>query len=223
MVWTKFILILSLFTIGVFAEEAPSVSPEKAIQSLKDGNLHFVKGTMEHPNLGKERRDETMSNGQHPFAALVSCSDSRVPVELIFDKGIGDLFIIRVAGNVIGEDETGSLEYAAEHLKVPLIVVLGHSECGAVTATVKGAAVEGSIKKLVEKISPAVESAKKSGPDLQGVYMIRAAIKENVKLGILNLKEKSPLIKELVEKDKIKIVGAIYNIYTGEVEWLDEK
>lgn len=207
---------------GHGAAVSSKISAREALNLLKEGNRHFAEGHMQHPNISRARRDDTMTNGQHPFAAVVTCSDSRVPAELIFDRGIGDIFIIRVAGNVISDNETGSVEYAAEHLNVPVVVVLGHTECGAVTAAVKGGELPGKIRTLVEQIQPAVAEARESGPDLQGVYMIRAAIKENVKLGIKNLEEKSFILKELAEKGELKILGAIYNIYTGEVEWMEK-
>ncbi|MBF0414203.1 MAG: carbonic anhydrase [Magnetococcales bacterium] len=197
---------------------APAISADQALQMLKDGNKRFVDGKAQHPNLTPERIADTFANGQHPFATIISCSDSRVPVEYVFDRGIGDLFVIRVAGNVIHTDETGTAEYGAGHLLTPLILVLGHTKCGAVTAVVKGDKVGGSIPKLVDRIVPAAEKSKAKG--LVGDELVLDAIRENVRQSIADLTASSEELQHLSKEGKIKIAGAVYRIDNGSVEWL---
>lgn len=203
---------------GWSSDATPGVSPEEALQRLKEGHGRFLAGKSLHPNLNLARIQETATGGQHPFAAVISCSDSRVPVEALFDQGIGDLFVIRVAGNVADTDEIGTTEYGAGHLGTALILVLGHTKCGAVTAVVQGAKVEGSIPKLVDNILPAAARAKAKG--LTGDALINDAIKENVRQSMDDLTRHSPEIAHLVHQGKIKITGAVYHVEDGTVEWL---
>ncbi len=200
------------------SEQAPPMSAEQAYQLLREGNARFLAGKSERPNLTAKRIEETAGQGQHPFATILSCSDSRVPVEHVFDRGIGDLFVIRVAGNVIDIDEAGTTEYGAGHLMTPLVVVMGHTQCGAVTAVVKGAQVTGNIPKLVEHIIPAVERAKAKGGT--GDALILDAIKENVHQSIQTLLASSQELYHLRESGRMKIIGALYHIENGKVEWL---
>lgn len=224
--WTKTVIsciILSLMLLPLWASTHPAqseITPEKALELLKEGNNRFVKDKMEHPRGDSDRRHETVKNGQHPYATILSCSDSRVPPEWIFDTGIGDLFIVRVAGNVADTDETGTIEYGTEHLRTPLLVVLGHSKCGAVTAVVNGDKVGGSIPALVDNIVPAakrVASAKGASK-----ADVDAVIHENVWQSIHDTLVNSAIVRELVEKGELKIVGAYYNLESGAVEWLGD-
>ena len=137
----------------------------QALEKLVEGNKRYFLLKQSHPNQGIERRKE-VKNGQKPFAVIVGCSDSRIPPEIIFDQGLGDLFVIRVAGNIVDDVALGSIEYAASHLGSQLVVVLGHSKCGAVTATVQGGEVHGHIGSIVKAIAPAVERAKAETGDL---------------------------------------------------------
>lgn len=198
--------------------EKSGVSPEAAIQMLVDGNARFVEGKNEAKSLGDERRKE-LSKGQHPFAIILSCSDSRVPPEHIFNQGLGDLFVIRVAGNVADPIELGSVEYAAEHLNVPLVLVLGHRSCGAVTASLAGSSAEGNIDAIVKKIAPAVETAKKSTKEKDS--LLNAAINENAKLTAKTLTEKSAILKHLVDAGKLRIIAGVYDLESGKVQILD--
>ena len=193
---------------------------DRALQWLKDGNARFATGKSAYPNLGLDRRKETSDKGQHPLAVIVGCSDSREPLEVIFDQGIGDIFVVRVAGNVCDTDEIGSIEYGAGHLKTPLIVVLGHTKCGAVTAVATNAEVGGSIPKLVDNIRPAVESVKASQPGLAEAALVTAAIQANVWQSVQDLLTHSKEIRELVKEGKLKVIGGIYHIDDGTVEWL---
>ncbi len=202
------------------SNDVSSVSPDQAIRMLKNGNAAFVAGAPKHPNANKKRRELTASKGQHPFVAMLSCSDSRVPVELLFDTGIGDIFSVRVAGNVADTDEIGSLEYGVDHLGAPLLVVLGHTRCGAVTAVVQDAHLHGNIPPLVAHITPAVDKVKTQQPGLAEDALVNAAIKANVWNSIEDALKKSAILREKVISGRLKIVGAVYDINSGQVEWL---
>jgi len=200
----------------------PGVTPDEALTKLKDGNTRFVQGKCAYPNQGADRRAETFKGGQHPYAVVLTCADSRVPPEVLFDQGIGDIFTIRVAGNVMATDEIGTAEYGVEHLAVPLLLVMGHTKCGAVTAVVAGDHVGGSIPKLVAPIAPAVRTAVKNNPNLDKAALVDKAIEENVWQAIADAVKGSPDIKRLAASGKLKIVGAVYHIDSGEVVWLGE-
>lgn len=206
---------------AISAGKGPGIDSNEALKMLKDGNERFVSGEREYPHLDKDRIDET-STGQAPFVTIVSCSDSRVPPEHVFDSGIGDLFVIRLAGNVCDVDSIGTIEYGVVHLQTPLLVILGHTSCGAVTAVVQEADVHGSIPKLVDNIVPAVEKVKHDHSDLEGDDLISASIKQNVWQSIEDTLLHSPETAELVKEGKLKVVGAIYALDSGEVEWLGE-
>jgi carbonic anhydrase len=205
---------------GVSASTVSSgPTADQATVMLKDGNQRFASHQMKHPNGSPERRQEVVA-GQNPFATVLSCSDSRVPVEYIFDAGLGDIFVVRVAGNVADVDEIGTIEYGAGHLKTPLLVVMGHSGCGAVTAVATGAEVGGSIPQLVDNIIPAVKTAEKMYPDLHGKDLVPEAIKANIWQSIQVLYQHSPEVSELVNSGSLKVVGALYHLEDGCVEWL---
>ena len=199
-----------------------ATTSEEALKTLKEGNLRYVNNNRIYGNQDQPRRDLTSTKGQHPFATVIGCSDSRVPIEHIFDVGIGDVFVIRVAGNVVDIDEAGSIEYGVEHLHTPLFVVLGHSECGAVTAVVKNAEVHGNIPKLVDNIQPAVEKARHSHGETYSDELLVQAIHNNVFQSIEDLFAISPITAQLVKDGKLKVVGAVYHLDNGEVEWLGE-
>ena len=187
---------------------------------MKDGNTRFATGKSTYPDLSLDRRKETADKGQHPLAVIVGCSDSRAPVEVIFDWGIGDLFVVRVAGNVCDTDEIASIEYAAGHLKTPLIVILGHTKCGAVTAVATHAEVGGNIPKLVDNIQPAVDRVKKNQPNLSGDALIEASIKANIWQSIQDLLTRSEEVRKLINEGKLKVIGGMYHLDDGTVEWL---
>ncbi|MBF0160346.1 MAG: carbonic anhydrase [Magnetococcales bacterium] len=214
-------LLLSLPAVTLGSSDAmSSVSPDEALQWLKNGNQRFVSNKMEHPNLCALRLAETVKGGQHPFATILSCSDSRVPVEYIFDRGVGDLFVIRVAGNVADTDEIGTIEYGAGHLGTRLVVVMGHTRCGAVTAVVKGDRVGGNIPKLVDNIIPAATRVKSKSKDLSESALILEAIKENIRQAISDIQKNSQEMAHLIQGKKVRVVGALYDLETGRVEWL---
>jgi carbonic anhydrase len=202
-----FIIILAPFAL---AQEHKGINPDEALKKLMDGNSRYVLSNITHPNQSAERRIET-AKGQKPFAIIVTCSDSRVPPEILFDQGIGDLFVIRVAGNIVGDHALGSIEYAAEHLGVNLVVVLGHERCGAVDATVKGGEAPGHIASLVKDIKPSVEKAKKEKGDL-----LENSIKYNTLSVAQKIKTSKPVLEELVKKGYLKVVSARYDLDDGQ-------
>ncbi len=224
----KMVLLFGLIILGVTAtlialpaaSPALALSPDDAAKILKEGNERYLSGKPQHPRQGAERRALTAGQGQHPLAAVLSCSDSRVPVEIIFDQGLGDIFVVRVAGNVAQADELGSLEYAVEHLAIPLIVVLGHSQCGSVTSAVKNEKVHGNLADLVKAIAPAAAKAKADNPGAGTEALIDAAIKANIWQAVEDLFQKSPEIRAAAKAGKVKVVGALYEIDTGQVQWL---
>src|SRR5438876_2096699 len=196
----------------------PAVTPAEAISKLKEGNGRYASGNLQHPGQTTERRAE-LAKSQHPFAIIVSCSDSRVPPEIVFDQGLGDLFVVRVAGNVIDDHSLGSIEYAVDHLAVRLVVVLGHQRCGAVkaakdTIAAKGEA-PGHIQSLVTAIKPAVEATVNRDLD--------ATIEANVKDVVQVLRTSAPILKPKVDSGELRVIGANYSLDTGSVLFFDEK
>ena len=200
-----------------------SVGPtaDEVLTALKEGNARFVAGTPQHPHSGMDRVIET-SAGQTPMATVIGCSDSRVALERLFDRGIGDLFVVRVAGNVADTDEIGSAEYGTGHLHTPLMIILGHTKCGAVSAVASGAALHGSIPSLVDNIIPAVERARHANPGVSDKDLIPFAVRENVFESIASTLTHSQEIRDLVTEGKLRVVGAVYDIDTGIVDWLGE-
>lgn len=198
--------------------KAPAAA-ELALTILRDGNARFTSGTTSGPNRDASRV-KAVASGQEPFATILTCADSRVAPELLFDRGIGELFIIRVAGNVADGDEIGTIEYGAGHLNTPLIVVMGHSKCGAVKAVCSGATVHGSIPGLVDNIIPAYELVKEQHPDLKDDALVKAVIQQNVWQSIDDLYTRSDEVRELVMNGKAMVVGAVYDLDTGAVQWL---
>ncbi|MGE5373099.1 MAG: carbonic anhydrase [Solirubrobacterales bacterium] len=190
----------------------------EARQQLIDGNQRFVASQGGKADLSQARRIDLSTNGQHPFAIVIGCSDSRAAVEHIFDVGLGDIFVVRTAGNVVDPIAVGSVEYAAEHLGCPLAVVLGHEKCGAVKATVDGGEAPGSIGSIVAKILPSVEKAKAAGASGNALYQ-QAEI-ENVKAVVAELK-KSAVLHHMIEHGELRIVGAKYELESGKVVFLD--
>lgn len=205
---------------ATLAKTASTVTAEAALKMLQDGNARFVNGPVKHPNQGAARRRLTAEKGQQPFAVVLSCADSRVPVEVIFDRGIGDLFVVRDAGNIATTTDIGSMEYAVDHLGSPLVVVLGHTKCGAVTAAVQGGEAPPNIKAIVDIIAPAVAAAKSANPDKAGDALVPAAITANVWQAMADIYKQSPLVRSRVKDGQLKLVGALYDLQTGKVTWL---
>ncbi len=189
----------------------------QAVSKLENGNKRFIAGTPANKDISNARRQELALQGQHPFAVIISCSDSRVPPELIFDQALGELFVVRVAGNVLDPVSLGSVEYVVEHLHTPLIVVMGHATCGAVTAAVDGGKPQGNMDAFICKINPAVAKAASSG--LHGNDLVQKVVELNVANSLTEV-NKSVLIAELIQRGKVKLLGAEYYLESGQVKWL---
>lgn len=187
------------------------LSADSALAKLKAGNLRYVSNQVEAYKVLDEGRLATAQK-QSPFAVVVSCSDSRVPAEQIFDLGVGEIFVVRSAGQVLDNASLGSIEYAAEHLGVKLVVVMGHERCGAVSAAVQGGEAAGHIAYLVEQIKPAVEAAKSKEGDL-----VTNAIHQNAAMIARQISSAKPVLHELVHKGELKVVSAYYDLDEGTV------
>lgn len=191
-----------------------TVTHKEALQRLKDGNDRYLKNELLHPHAGPERREE-LKSGQHPFAVILSCADSRVPPEIVFDQGLGDLFVIRVAGNVARDKVIGSIEYAVKFLGAQLVVVMGHEACGAVTAAMGDDDPGGHIGAILSNIKPAAYLARTmEGDELDN------AIKLNAKLVSEMLKDSQPILHPAYEKGALNVVSAHYSL-DGKVEFLE--
>jgi len=194
--------------------------PDAALARLMKGNRRFVRGKLKHPVDADERRRATVGTHE-PFAAVLACADARVPPETIFDQGLGDLFVVRVAGNVPGPDEIASLAYAAEQLGVELILVLGHESCGAVKTTievVEGRLDPGEYAILTDAIAPAVRTAEASGAS--GDTLLPTSIEENVRLVTSQVPERSPAIAAEITRREIAVMGGVYHLTSGKVTLL---
>jgi carbonic anhydrase len=198
-------------------ERPAVVTAEEAKNLLLEGNKRFNTGLPAQKNTGSARRLELKEKGQKPFAVVLTCSDSRVPPEVLFDQSIGDLFVVRNAGNILDPVSLGSIEYAVDHLHTPLVVVLGHDQCGAVKAAVDGGEAPGSIGAIIKKIKPIVEKALASGITGDGLY---ARVEdENIQSVVAELKE-SPVIKRFLADGKVTVAGAKYYLGPGEVKFV---
>ena len=204
-----------VFAVTVNANPQPK-TPDEALKLLVDGNTRFVLGKPVRPNQSKERLTD-VAKGQTPFAIIVGCSDSRVPNEIIFDQGLGDLFIVRTAGQVSSYASWGSMEFAHAVLKANLIVVLGHSKCGAVAAACTVPEVPGHIVTLINAIKPAAALAR----EMEG-ELVENAVKVNVAMEVQGLKELEPVLAKSVRNGTLKIVGGVYDLESGKVEFLPD-
>ena len=218
--WRNCAVVLTLLMFAAVcaraASEGAGVTPDQALAKLKEGNRRYLFSKMSHP-LDTENRRIEVANGQHPYAVILGCADSRVPPDIVFDTTLGDLFVIRVAGNVTDDAVIGSIEYAVEQLGVPLVVVLGHERCGAVQAAVDGNGADGHILTIVKCILPAVESTKGLGGDA-----VDNAARANVNLVVNQLRSSTPILAEAVQSGKVKILGARYDLDTGVVEFFSD-
>jgi len=210
----------SLLTMGLgltlnpnsMAAEVPEISADQALQKLKEGNQRYVSFKRNYPDQD-EVRLKTVAQAQHPFAVVLGCADSRVPPALLFDQGLGDLFVIRVAGNILDDGTLASIEFATAELGVPLVMVLGHQRCGAVKATLDGGEVPGHISRLVEAIKPAlIQIQDQKGDRLDN------AVRANVKMVVGQITASTPILADLVNKGKLKVVGGHYALDNGIVE-----
>lgn len=208
-----------LFAAGTMAGAEPVktvMTADHALHLLLEGNRRFVRHRVTHPDQSRKRLLE-LEGGQHPFAVVLGCADSRVPPEVVFDQGLGDLFVIRVAGNVPDDEITGSIEYAVEHLGTPLVMVLGHEKCGAVSAAVQGGEAPGHIGSIVGPMKPSVDQARRMEGDA-----ISNCVRLNVRRVVGELQSSEPILKELVHSGRLKVVGAKYDLHTGQVSLISE-
>jgi carbonic anhydrase len=199
---------------------------EEALEELRRGNARFVAGERcDDGAIAQVKRGELVA-GQEPFAVVLGCSDSRVPVELVFDQGLGDLFVIRVAGNICAPSHLASIEFAEEHFGTPLVVVLGHSSCGAVKATVDAldspsSTPPGSLPSIVDRIRPAVEATATRALRDDPEELVRLCVRENVRATVRTLIAGSAIVSERVERGDLLVVGAEYSLETGEVDFFE--
>jgi carbonic anhydrase len=211
---TGFLLMSAAAWAAAPTHATPALTPSQALDQLMKGNARFVAHGAQHPHETAARMTEVAA-GQHPLAVVLSCSDSRVPPELVFDQGLGDVFTVRVAGNVLDDAVVGSIEYAVEHTGTPLVIVLGHEKCGAVTAAVNGAEGGNHIHAVTDPIMPVVAEAKKDTRD-----PVDAAIRLNVKKVVGELENSTPILAARAKDGSIQIVGAYYSLDTGKVTLL---
>lgn len=205
-------------------ESQAAITPETALQLLKEGNQRFINNTPLHRDwLAQMKKSAT---AQYPYATILSCIDSRAPAELIFDQGIGDIFSIRLAGNILPAEALGSIELTTKFLGSRLIVVLGHTNCGAIRFAIDNKDQIGSIPSVVDKILPAVNEVAKEIPQEahngEDTKFAEAVTAENVKLQMARMREQSPIVDQFIKEGKVKIVGAIFHLATGKVEFLND-
>jgi carbonic anhydrase len=202
------------------------IPAREALERLREGNLRYVDENRSSESVISPRRRRELSDGQEPFATILGCSDSRVPVEIIFDQGLGDLFVIRVAGNIVAPSQVGSVEFAAERFKTRLVVVLGHSKCGAITATLEqltGPTERQSrnVHSIVNRVRPAVEGLLETGLRHDYDALVHHAVRANVRASSNQLRHGSSVIEQLIQTEGLVVVGAEYSLETGMVDFFD--
>jgi len=200
------------------------MNSDTALKKLIEGNQRYLDSTSNKKDLVYTISDEKMSSDQKPFAIILGCSDSRVPAELVFHQGLGDLFVIRVAGNIIAPSQIGSIEFACQHFGTELVVVLGHSKCGAIGATVNALLndsndISPNIASIVNHVTPAVHPLVESGEYSDHNELLHQATRANIEQSVSGLQSQSTVLRELVSKEKLNIIGAQYDINTGKVEF----
>lgn len=202
------------------------ISADQALERLREGNRRFVSDTRNGGAHAGETRRLEVAAGQNPFAIILGCSDSRVPAEIIFDQGLGDLFVIRVAGNIIAPSLVGSVEFAAARFGTPLVVVLGHTQCGAIAATVEELTQQGgpqspNLQSIVNRVRPAVESLMATSLRHDLAALQCEAVRANIRISASHLRHGSELLEDLIEKNGFRVVGAEYSLETGVVDFFD--
>ncbi len=203
------------------------LTAQEALVRLKEGNQRFVEGKSTRNTNYTQRRNELV-DGQTPFAIILGCSDSRVPTEIIFDQGLGDLFVIRIAGNIVAPSQIGSIEFAVETFQTPLVVVLGHTHCGAVAATLNQirqpqASRSQHLRSIVECIRPAVEPLSEIRTNLAYERLLERAIRSNVRMSVNQLQRGSSFLEEMYDSGSLWIVGAEYSLESGEVDFFESQ
>lgn len=203
------------------------VSADTALQRLREGNDRFVQGQTSHVEAVERIHRGESVDSQSPFAIVLACSDSRVPIELVFDQGIGDLFVIRVAGNVVAPSQIGSVEFAAQQFGTKLVLVLGHTNCGAVVATLNELALRESrrspnLRAIVDRVRPAVEPVITRHETSEGEEVLRESVRANIHASVDHLSHGSRIIEQLVNDRELVVIGAEYSIETGAVEFFND-
>ena len=202
------------------------ISAREALERLREGNRRFVSGTPSGDTLTSQTRRTRLAAGQEPFAIVLGCSDSRVPAEIVFDQGLGDLFVIRVAGNIVASSQIGSVEFAAARFGTRLVVVLGHSQCGAVLATLEELQrptdnQSRNLRSIVDRVRPSVEALLSTELRHDREALVQHAVRANVRMSASQLRYGSEVLDQLIERDGLLVVGAEYSLETGVVEFFD--
>ncbi|MGD8417504.1 MAG: carbonic anhydrase [Pseudomonadales bacterium] len=202
------------------------VNALEALEMLQVGNRRFIEGRQSHGGMTLRDQMEASAREQTPFAIIIGCSDSRVPAEIVFDQGIGDLFVIRVAGNVVAPSQIGSVEFAAEQFGTELVVVLGHSNCGAVAATIDQLHQptenrSPNLHSIVDRIRPSIQGLLGTNLEDDPEALMRAGVRANVRSSVAQLRSGSQILEALVQKDRLNVVGAEYSLSTGLVEFFE--
>jgi carbonic anhydrase len=203
------------------------ISADVALERLREGNRRFVSDEVSEETLASREHRAGAASPQNPFAIVLACSDSRVPTELIFDRGIGDLFVIRVAGNIVAPSQIGSIEYAAKQFNTRLVVVLGHSNCGAIIATLQELALKDShrspnLRAIVDRVRPALGPVLEDGWDVDDEAVIATCVRANIRASVEKLRHGSLILERLIEAGDLKIIGAEYSIETGNIEFFED-
>lgn len=203
-----------------------TISALEALERLQEGNRRFVSDSRDESSDSIHRRRSELATGQNPLAIILGCSDSRVPAEIIFDQGLGDLFVIRVAGNIVAASQVGSIEFAAERFGTRLVVVLGHSSCGAVSATIEelerpSESRSPNLRSIVDRIRPSVETLMEVESLKQSEELIRHAVRANIRSSANHLRNGSQVLEQLIQRGDLLVVGAEYSLETGIVEFFD--
>lgn len=199
---------------------------KEALERLREGNYRFVTDIHNNDHSPSRARRQEVANGQEPFAIILGCSDSRVPAEMVFDQGLGDLFVIRVAGNIVAPSQVGSVEFAAERYKTKLVVVLGHSQCGAILATLEelkrpNENQSRNLKSIVDRIRPSVATLLETELKHDHEALVHQSVRANIRASVNHLRHGSELLENLIQNEGLLIVGAEYSLETGAVEFFD--
>lgn len=206
--------------------ELPMISALEGLELLRNGNRRFVADVRSHDTLPSRARRIELTAGQEPFAAVLGCSDSRVPVEIVFDQGLGDLFVIRVAGNIVAPSQVGSVEFAAEQFGTRLVVVLGHSDCGAIAATLEQLQrpkenQSKNLHSIVDLVRPSVEDLLATDLRYDLDELVHQAVRANIRASVNHLRHGSEIIEQLIRNDGLLVVGAEYSLQSGVVDFFD--
>jgi carbonic anhydrase len=202
------------------------ITAKEALERLREGNRRFASGVRSIDTLTSQTRRSELTAGQAPFAIVLGCSDSRVPAEMVFDQGLGDLFVIRVAGNIVASSQVGSVEFAAERFGTPLVVVLGHSRCGAVQATLEELVrprehQSRNLRSIVDRVRPSVDALLATDLRHGAEALVQLAVRANVRVSASHLRQGSDILEQLIQKGRLLVVGAEYSLETGVVDFFD--